>query len=116
MMMIYIKIRSRRYPAEVITGAYYADNLTLHKNTYALAKGLLHSLEQAARGISLYVNSDKTEFICFVQDRAISTLDNKPMKLVDHFTYLGSSISSTESDVNKRIEKLWTAIDKLTTI
>ena len=29
----------------------------------------------------------------------------KPLKLVDQFIYLGSNISSTESDVNIHIEK-----------
>ena len=34
-------------------------------NTPAPAEYLLHSLEQAARGIGLLVNSDKTEYVCF---------------------------------------------------
>ena len=33
----------------------------------------------------------------FKQDGAISTLNDNPLKLVDHFTYLCSNISSTES-------------------
>ena len=61
----------------------------------------------------LYMNSDKTEFMCFNQDSVISLLDGKPLKLVDEFTYLGSNISSTESDVNIVIGKAWTAIDRL---
>ena len=59
-----------------------------------------HSLEQAPRRISPYVNSDKTMYIYFNQEGVISALNGKPLKLVDKFTYLGSSISSTESDVN----------------
>ena len=35
--------------------------------TVVHAESLLHSLEQAARGIGLYMNSDKTEFVCFKQ-------------------------------------------------
>ena len=35
----------------------------------------------------------------FKEDDAISTLNGKPVKLVDHFTYLSSNISSAESDV-----------------
>ena len=38
------------------------------------------------------------------------------MKLVNQFTYLGSNISSTESNINICIGKAWTVIDKLTTI
>ena len=32
------------------------------------------------------------------------------------FTYLGSSVSSTEKDIDKRLTKAWTAIDKLSVI
>ena len=41
----------------------------------------------------------------------MSTLNGGPLKLVDKFTHLGSSISSVESDVNIHLTKLWTAID-----
>ena len=33
--------------------------------------------------------------------------------LVDKFSYLGSSVSSTENDINMRLVKAWTAIDRL---
>ena len=49
-------------------------------NSPAQAKFLLGSLEQAVRGIGLYVNSDKTEFMYFNQDGAIS-FNRKPLKL-----------------------------------
>ena len=58
--------------------------------TPAQAKFLLCSLEQVAIGIGLYVNSDKTEFMCFNQDGAIFWLNGKPLKL----TCLGENISS----------------------
>ena len=35
------------------------------------------------------------------------------MKLVDKFTYLGDSVSSTEKDIDPRLTKAWTAIDRL---
>ena len=38
------------------------------------------------------------------------------MKLVDKFTYLGSSVSSTKTDINTRLVKAWTAIDRLSVI
>ena len=38
------------------------------------------------------------------------------LKLVDKFTYQGSSLSSTEKDMNTRLAKAWTAIDKLSVI
>ena len=46
----------------------------------------------------------------------ISTLDGTSLKLVDKFTYLGSSVSSTEKDIDTRLTKSWTAIDKLSVI
>ena len=46
----------------------------------------------------------------------ISTLDGTSLKLVDKFTYLGSSISSTEKDIDTRLTTAWTAIDRLSII
>ena len=37
------------------------------------------------------------------------------MKLIDHFIYLGSNISSTESDVNCHLVKPWNAVERLLT-
>ena len=38
------------------------------------------------------------------------------LKLVDKFTYIGSSVSSTEKDINTRLSKAWTDIDRLSVI
>ncbi len=46
----------------------------------------------------------------------ISTLNGSSLKLVDKFTYLGSSISSTETDIDTQLAKAWTAIDRLSVI
>ena len=46
----------------------------------------------------------------------ISTLDGTSLKLVDNFTYLGSSVSSTEKDIDTRLTKAWTATDRLSII
>ena len=46
----------------------------------------------------------------------ISTQDGTTLKLVDKFTYLGSSVSSTEKDIDTRLTKAWTAIDRLSII
>ena len=110
------KKRSRRYPAKTITDADYADDRTLLANTPNQAETLLHSLERAAAGIGLHVNAHKTEFMCFNQKGDISTLDGTSLKLVDKFTYLGSSVSSTEKDIDTRLTKAWTAIDRLSII
>ena len=54
--------------------------------------------------------------MCYNQTGDISTLDGTPLKLVDKFTYQGSSVSSTEKDIDTRLTKAWTAIDKLSII
>ena len=38
------------------------------------------------------------------------------LKLVDKFTYLGSSVSSTETNINTRLTRAWTAINRLSVI
>ena len=95
------KVGSRQYPALMIMDADYADDIVLLANTPAQAESLLHSVERAAGGIGLHVNEDKTEYMCFNQRGDTYTLHGGSLKLVDKFTYLGSSISSTENDINK---------------
>ena len=89
------KKRSRRYHATTITDADYADDIAILANTPNQAETLLHSLEWAAAGIGLIVNAHKTEYMCCNQAGDISTLDGTSLKLVDKFTYRGSSVSST---------------------
>ena len=110
------KKRSRRYPEKIITDADYADDIALLANTPNQAETLLHSLERATACIGLHVNAHKTEYMCYNQTGDITTLDGASLKLVDKFTYLGSSVSSTEKDIDTRLTKAWTAIDRLSII
>ena len=103
----------QRKDAETITDADYTDDIPLLANTPNQAETLLHSLERAATGIGLHVNAHKTEYMCYNQTGDISILDGTSLKLVDKFTYLGSSVSSTEKDIDTRLRKAWTAIDRL---
>ena len=64
----------------------------------------------------LHVNAHKTEYMCHNQTGDSSTLGGTSLKLVDKFTYLGSSVSSTEEDIDTRLTKAWTAIDRLSII
>ena len=108
--------RSRRYPAKTITDADYADDIALLANAPAQAETLLQSLERAAAGIGLHINPHKTEYVCFNQRGDISTLNGSSLKLVDKFTYIGSSVSSYETDIDMQLTKAWTAIDRLSVI
>ena len=110
------KKRSRRYPATTITDADYVDDIAILVNTPDQAETLLHSLERAVASIGLYVNAHKTEYMCYNQTGDISTLEGTPLKLVDKFTYLGSSVESTEKDIETRLTKAWTAINRLSII
>ena len=110
------KKRSRRYSAKATTDANYADDIAILANTPKQAETQLHSLEWTAAGIGIHVNAHKTEYTCFNQTDNISTLDGTSLKLVDKFTYLGSSVSSTEKDINTWLMKAWTTIDKLSIV
>ena len=55
------KGRSRRYPAETLTGA----DIALLANKPTRTKSMLHIVEHAAAGISLYVNANKMEYMSF---------------------------------------------------
>ena len=54
--------------------------------------------------------------MCYYQTGDISTLDGTSLKLDDKFPYLGSSVSSTEKDIDTWLTKAWTAIDRLSII
>ena len=59
------------------------------------------------------MNADKTEYIYFNQKGDICTRNGGSLKLVDNFTYLRSSISSTENDINMWLMKAWIVINRL---
>ena len=52
--------------------------------------------------------------MCFNQTGDISTLNSCALKLVDKFTNLGSSVSSTETDT--QLAKAWRATDRLSAV
>ena len=79
----------------------YADDQALQANTSAQAESRFHSLEQTAGSISINMNVNKTKYI---QKGAFST-----QKLVNQLIYLGSNISSIESEVYIRLAKAGTA-------
>ena len=63
------KATKRQYLSEIITEADYADDLVLLTNTPAQAKSLLQSLEQVAGSIGIYVDVNKTEFMCLIREK-----------------------------------------------
>ena len=109
------KARSRWYSEQTITYEDNTDDTMLLANTPTQAEILLLSLEKAAGSIGLHVNADKTEYMCFNQNqtRDIFTLTGSSLKLVDKFSYLWSSVSSIENDINMWLAKAWSAINRL---
>ena len=93
-----------------------ADELAFHANIPTQAESLQHSLKQAAGSIGLHFNTDTTGYMCFNKKGDISTLNGGSQKLENKFTYLRSSVSSIENDINMRQAKLWTIIDRLSII
>ena len=55
------------------------------------------------------------KFVSLYLYEYLKTMKN-PLKLVDKFTYLGSSVASTEKDIDTRLKKAWTAINRLSVI
>ena len=83
----------------------YADDRALLANTPTQAESLLPAPGYAAGGIDLNENTNKMEYMCFNWEGAILTLNGSPLKLIDKSSYVSSSISSTESDVNMCLAK-----------
>ena len=107
------KARSRWYLIQTIMDADYADDMPFLTNTPTQAESLQRSLKQVAGGIDLHVNADKMNYMCFNQKGDISTLNGGSLKLVDKFTYLRSSISSTENNIYMWLVKAWAVINRL---
>ena len=91
----------------------YTDDIALLANTPIQAESLLQCLEQAAGSIGLHVNAGKIEYMGFNQKGDIVTLNGGSLKLVEKFTYLRSSVSTTENDIKMQLVKAWAAINRL---
>ena len=58
-----------------------------------------------------FTHPNEAKYMCFNEIGDISKLKGGPLKLVDKFTYLGSCVSSNETDINTWLA--WTAIERL---
>ena len=102
---------------DIVAGVLQGDTLARYLFIICLDYALTISIDKIKEnGFELTKkrsNARKMEYICFNQTSDISTPDRRSLKLVDKFTYLGSSVSSTEKDIDTRLTKAWIAIDKL---
>ena len=104
---------SSRHPAEKLTDIDYADDLALSADIIKNAEKLLHSLEESANDVGLFVNAKKTEYMDYNQQQrdTIKTKAGKILKPVNSFVYLGSQISATKKDFEINRAKAWTALN-----
>ena len=99
-----------------LNGIFGRVNRSKHNSGNPLQMAFKVLVFRAAAGIGLHVYAHKTEYMCYNQTGDTSTQDRTSLKLVDKFTYLGSSVSSTEKDIDTRLTKEWAAIDRLSII
>ena len=110
------KERSRRYPTQTITNADYTDDIAPLANLPVQAESLLDSLNQTSIDIGLHMNVDKTEYMCLNQWGDISPLNGGPLKLVDKFTYLGTSVINQKWHQHatiKGMESYWKGVGNM---
>ena len=111
--------QSSRHPAVHLTDTDFADDIALISQSLENAQSLLQSLEQASNCVGLYLNETKTEYInkCLSNtDIGIRTLQQKLLKQVDDYKYLGSFISSSLKDFIARKGMTWSACNDLNKI
>ena len=99
----------------------FADDCALVAHTEADAQKLMDAFARSARRYGLTVSIKKTEVLFqpkpnspYVPPRI--TIDNQPLKVAEHFTYLGSIISSDgsiNSEITSRIAKASASFGRL---
>ena len=104
---------SRRYPAEMLTDADFADDLVLLSDKIGNAEKLLNILETAAASVGLYMNTTKTKFIAVNTEGTITAQNGCDLEQVNDFNYVDSRIISSENEIQVRIGSAWSALNKL---
>ena len=79
---------SRRYPAEMLMDADFADDLAVLSDKIGNAEKILKILEAAAASVGLYMNTTKTKFIAVNTEGAITTQNGCDLEQVNGFNYL----------------------------
>ena len=90
---------SRRHPAEMLTDADFADDLTLLSDKIGNAEKLLNILETAAASAGLYMNTTKTKVIAVNTEGTITAQNGCDLEQLSDFNYLGSKIIFSKNDI-----------------
>ena len=99
--------RSSRCPKEVVNDLDFADDIALLENSFEQAQAQLNTVAEEAVEIGLVLNTQKTEFMTNTNCKKNFTLNNAGIKLVDDFSFLGSKMASSESDIKQRLGLAW---------
>ena len=94
------------------------NSLQKHQNESTFTGWRHRILRHCSRSITRGHASPYLFIICLdkIRENGFELTKKTSLKLVDKFTYLGSSISSTEEDIDTRLTKAWTTIDRLSII
>ena len=89
-------------------------DIALLENSFEQAQAQrLNTVAEEAMKMGLVINTQKTEFMTNTSYKKNVTLNNADIKLVDDFTYLGSKMASSESDIKRRLGLAWSTFWKL---
>ena len=106
--------RSSRYPANIETDTDFADDIALFSDNLEKAQLLLERVEAAAQDIGLHVNEGKTKYMRYnLPQGDIWAMSGTALEEVDNFLYLGAWVDDTEKDIEVRIAKGWSALNRM---
>ena len=107
--------QSRRVKAVRVSDTDFADDLALITDTVTEAEKLTQEIEKVAATVGLQMNEGKTKFMTqnIEVPGTLMSVNNKSIEHVKDFTYLGSRLKSTESDIRVRKGKAWGACHSL---
>ena len=107
--------KSSRHPEVRIADLAYADDIALLNSSIQLAENLLHSVEQSAAQVGLYLNVPKTKILTnnINSEYNINSLSGEVISEVRDFKYLGAYIPNCIYDFNVRKALAWSATNKL---
>ena len=107
--------RSRSVKAESLSDTDFADDIALIADTVKEVETLMQEVERVAASVGLKMNEGKTKFITqnIENPDSIKSLSNSTIEYVEDFTYLGSRITDSESDIRVRKGRAWGACHTL---
>ena len=112
------RLKAKTRTTEVlIQELLYADDAAIVAHDNETLQQMMNKLSEACKFFSLTISVKKTETLSQGTETPASiTLNGEPLKNVDKFTYLGSTISASlnlDDELNSRIGKAATAFSKL---